>query len=538
MAVRSQSCGILVTLMLLLAGCGGSSSSVQPMPGTDGPADSSPALGMDSAVVESRTELAETAAGTADSPPPLSEPPAAAAPPPAAFREGIAVALRKAATFYREQVASHGGYVYYYSPDLSRRWGEGEATKDQVWVQPPGTPTVGMAYLQAYAATGDKYYLDAATDAAEALVYGQLASGGWTNCIDFDPRGRRSAQYRNGKGKGKNYSSLDDGQTQSAIRLLIHVDEALGFKHDKIHEAAQFALDALMNAQFPNGAFPQVWKGPVVAQPVVRATYPEYDWKTEGRIKEYWNVYTLNDNVPGYVAETLIDAHRIYGDDKYLAALRRLGDFLLLAQMPDPQPAWAQQYNYGMKPIWARKFEPPAISGDESQEVIETLMKIYRETGDNKYLEPIPDALAYLKRSLLPDGRLARYYELETNKPLYMSRRGDNYKLTYDDSKLPGHYGWKVASRLDEIEQQYHELKRGVDGETKAPSPAELKSEVRQIIDEMDDRGRWVSTYRGERLVGQPKFPLDSHYISSDIFSRNITTLSEYLANRRRSVHE
>jgi len=31
-------------------------------------------------------------------------------------------------------------------------------------------------------------------------------------------------------------------------------------------------------------------------------------------------------------------------------------------------------------------------------------MKVYRLTGDAKYLEPIPRALAYLKHSLLADG--------------------------------------------------------------------------------------------------------------------------------------
>jgi uncharacterized protein YyaL (SSP411 family) len=224
--------------------------------------------------------------------------------------------MRKASIFFRNEVASHGGYVYYYSIDFKQRWGEGEATADQIWVQPPGTPTVGMAYLKAYEATGEKFYLDAATDAVEALIYGQLQSGGWTNSIDFDPNGSRIALYRNGKGHGKNYSSLDDGQTQSAIRLLVLADKAHRFEHKKIHESALFALEALLAAQFPNGGFPQVWAGPVEQQPVIKASYPNYDWRTEGRIKRYWDMYTLNDNVPGYVAQTLIDAYRVYGDEK------------------------------------------------------------------------------------------------------------------------------------------------------------------------------------------------------------------------------
>src|SRR5262245_29991069 len=72
------------------------------------------------------------------------------------LRQEALQALKKAATFYRDKVASHGGYVYYYSVDLKERWGEGKASADTIFVQPPGTPTVGMAYLKAYAATGDK----------------------------------------------------------------------------------------------------------------------------------------------------------------------------------------------------------------------------------------------------------------------------------------------------------------------------------------------------------------------------------------------
>ena len=112
-------------------------------------------------------------------------------------------AMRKAAAYYREQVAAHGGYVYYTSADLKQRWGEGVASPDQIFVQPPGTPTVGMAYLAAYKATGDKFYLDAAREAGAALIHGQLDSGGWTQVVDFDPKGSKVAQYRNGKGRGK-----------------------------------------------------------------------------------------------------------------------------------------------------------------------------------------------------------------------------------------------------------------------------------------------------------------------------------------------
>ncbi|WDI40144.1 pectate lyase [Bremerella sp. P1] len=444
----------------------------------------------------------------------------------------VLVAMKKAATYYHDQVAVHGGYVYFYSPDLSKRYGEGTASPDQIWVQPPGTPTVGMAYLEAYHATTDAYYLDAATETAEALIYGQLQSGGWTNCIDFDPKGQRTAQYRNGKGRGKNNTSLDDDQTQSAIRFLVRLDKAYDFKNETIHEAVTTALDALLAAQFANGAFPQVWTGPVdQSLPIQQASFPKYDWKTEGRIKNYWDMYTLNDGLAGSVAAVLVEAHETYGDDRYLSALKKLGDFLILAQLPSPQPAWAQQYNYDMNPIWARRFEPAAVAGRESQDAIETLLTIFEVTRDKKYLEPVPKAVNYLEASILPDGQLARYYELESNRPLYMNRNGKDYFLTYDDKNLPDHYGWKTSQKLEKLKNEYRKLVNSP--KSTGTSKKVSADQVQGILESMDDQGRWITTFKDQKLVGDQRFHPGDQYISSETFAKNIETLSGYLKSSR-----
>lgn len=460
------------------------------------------------------------------------EPCSIAAGPQDALTDEARTAMRRAAAYFHDQVAVHGGYVYYCSLDLEQRWGEGKAAPSEVWVQPPGTPAVGMACLTAYRATGDRFYLDAARDAAGALLYGQLKSGGWTSSIDFDPNGKRTAQYRRGNGRGRNNSTLDDNTTQSALRFLMHLDEILEFRDEEVHEAAHFALEALLKAQYPVGAFPQVWTGPVAGEPPVKASFPDYDWRTEHRVKEYWNFYTLNDNLCGDVADVLLDGLKIYNDQRCATALAKLGDFLLLAQMPEPQPAWAQQYDFEMHPVWARKFEPPAITGHESQDAIETLMKVYRQTNDAKYVEPIPRAIAYLKSSLLPDGRLARLYELRTNKPLYMTR---DYELTFDDNDAPTHYSFKVGARLDRLERQYADLRTERDRKPANKDASRVRrptaERVREIIADLDDQGRWISGKTGERLIGQPKFSPQEQFISSAVFCRNLETLSAIVAS-------
>ncbi len=429
--------------------------------------------------------------------------------------------MRRAAAFYRS-LAVHGGYVYFYSLDLTQRFGEGKASATQVWVQPPGTPTAGMAFLRAHEATGDAFHLEAARAAAHAMVYGQLESGGWIHSVDFDPKGKVH-RYRNGRGGGRNFSALDDGVTQSALRFLMQTDKALQFKDAQIHGAVEIARAALLRAQFANGAFPQGWEHPVPAVKPMKAQFPDYDWRTENRIKNYWDMFTLNDDLAGDVSDTLLTAWEIYRDEASKRALVKLGDFLMLAQMPEPQPAWAQQYDHQMRPIWARKFEPPGISPSESQDAIETLIKVHRLTGDAKYLEPIPRALAYLKRSLLPDGRHARYYELRTNKPLYMTR---DYKLTYSDADVPKHYGFKTESRIAEVERAFLEAQNN---KPAAKEPAPDEREALALVQALDDQGRWVDTSDGARLIGQTVFPAGTRYLSTETFSRNLERLSLFL---------
>ena len=81
-------------------------------------------------------------------------------------------------------------------------------------------------------------------------MHGQLESGCWTDRVDLDPIGKHTGLYRHRKGnlKGRNYSTLDDDKSQSALRLLIEVDRAHGSHNEPIHEAVMYGLEALLKA--------------------------------------------------------------------------------------------------------------------------------------------------------------------------------------------------------------------------------------------------------------------------------------------------
>ena len=152
-----------------LAACG-ADPGVQSTPGDGtGTTSSAPNGGAPEPSGEATGESGENAESADDTgqPPPVDP----------SYGDEARAALSDALDFYRT-LNHHGGWVWTYAEDLSRSWGEGEATADQLWVQPPGTPAIGMVYLRAYWATGDEAYLEAASEAAAALRYGQLESGG------------------------------------------------------------------------------------------------------------------------------------------------------------------------------------------------------------------------------------------------------------------------------------------------------------------------------------------------------------------------
>ena len=446
--------------------------------------------------------------------------------------------LRGAARFFRERVAIEGSYVWRVSADMTFRQGKAKTTATQGWAQPPGTPAVGLAYVDAYQATGERYYLEAAREAALALVKTQLISGGWNEVMEFDAEAEKAWCYRrlmarcNEKGPrkenhGRNAADLDDDVSQSATRLLIAVDaldhHPASGSNPAIGEAARYALDRLVQAQYPNGAWPirldrRVQDQALEAKVGAEARYP-LAWSRRFTDVPSPEFFVLNDHLIENVIRTLLLGHRHYGDGRLLQAALRAGDFLLAAQMPAPQRGWAHVYSSEMEPIWGRPFEPPALASWETASTISALLDLYRYTGFKRYLSAIEPAAEWLENATIGDERWSRFYELETNRPLYVT---SEYKLTYEDDDLPGHYGFQDRFDIPEVLEAYRT--------TLARSPAEangkadtdplddaLFARVEAIIDSLDDQGRW----------------LEGDMLFSKTFVDNVRTLSRFIAAAR-----
>lgn len=243
---------------------------------------------------------------------------------------------------------------------------------------------------------------------------------------------------------------------------------------------------------------------------------------------KYTGFYTLNDDNLQQIAKVLFRAYELEKDERYLAALKKLGDFFIRAQMPEPQPVWAQQYDREMHPAWARKFEPPSVTGYESIGAMETLHQLWVLTGDEKYLAPIQPALAWFERSKLPDGKHARFYELKTNKPLFFVK--DTYELTYDGSNMPTHYSFadEEQDNIDDFKKKLAQSRADLQRKLQGPAtPKEWKSrangviaKVQKALSALDSEGRWLKD-------GQ---------IESGEFVKNLNAMAYYVEAAGKSV--
>lgn len=300
---------------------------------------------------------------------------------------------------------------------------------------------------------------------ARNMVSYQIPDGGWSKNIDMvsgprTPGERYDSDNLNRFSEGGDFdapldpnwnyiATLDNDATWMQIRFLARVTTALLAAH-RDAEAAAFraavrrGVEYLLNAQYPNGGWPQVWP-------------------LEGL---YHDAITINDDAMLHAIEILRDVADGAPDYKFLPQrlVRRAGpaaergiECLLKLQISEGgvKTAWAQQYDaLTLEPTSARNYEMPALTSDESVPVMEFFMGLPDATRAE--VAAVRDAAAWFKKVEIfgyrdgsgdffadrrsPQGRMlvavsgagpiwARFYQMGTDKPIF----GDRDKTIHDD---------------------------------------------------------------------------------------------------------
>ncbi len=458
--------------------------------------------------------------------------------------EQVLKTMKTATEYMLNTVSYNGGFVWTYLPDFSREWGEMEAKRTMAWVQ-SGTPQVGQLLLDAYHATGDEYYYQAAEKVANALIWGQQDCGGWNYCFDFAGEGSLKDWY-NTVGKNgwrleefQHYygnATFDDSSTTDAAKFILRM---YAEKFDpKFRPSLDKVINFVLESQYPIGGWPQ--------------RYPlMYDHPFRGQ-KDYSSYITLNDDVIPQCIDFLVQCYQVLGTQNIKDAVLRAMYCVILLQQGEPYAGWSDQYTVqDLKPGNGRSYEPRGISNNTTQSMCRQLMRFYTLTGDSRFLAGIPAALKYLETQKLPkseyeklgrqwtdsmDSFMApRFINPETGIPQYIHRVGSNvqnghYYVDQNITNTIGHYSSLSNVNIKAIRDQYEQIKKvpveeltkdsplfstgehrlneyytvrmGQQGGGRAPAgfggfqPMSLEDQVQQVISALTPEGCWLSPLR------------------------------------------
>ena len=304
------------------------------------------------------------------------------------------------------------------------------------------------------------YASPAARAAADTVLRYQSQPGAWPKNTDLlVPPTPASLAALEKEGKA---NTIDNGATTLPIRFLARLTEATG--EARYRDAVLRGVDYLLASQYPNGGFPQFF-------PLRQGYYSHITYNDGAMILA---LELLRDVAESRASFGFVDAAR---RTRAAEAVARGIDCILRTQVRHAGrlTAWCAQHDERtLAPAWARKYEPPSLSGSESVGVVRFLMAIERPTPGivaavegavawfravpirGQRVESVPVAGGKPDRRLVADPAApplwARFYDLETNRPLYMDRDSkplsDFSQVSYERRSGYGYHGDWPASLL------------------------------------------------------------------------------------------
>lgn len=302
---------------------------------------------------------------------------------------------------------------------------------------------------------------------AERMLVYQLSNGAWPKQLED----KSVVKYETpidealmAKIKATTYmhATIDNRATSREINALV---KAYKTTHNKAYlQAVEKGLDYLLKAQYKNGGWPQYYPD----QSSYRAEITYNDDAIVNVLNIMQDIVTQSDDFD-VVDQTYIA--------KAENAVKRGLDCILKTQIVQNGKAsiWAAQYDQNsLKPAKARAFEPASLSTSESTNIVRFLMRIKNPSTELK--TAITDAINWFNTAKItgykfdkfPDGKdrgliadpssviWARFYDLQTNQPIFGDRDNAVYKNVADISfERRNGYAWYGTWANNLINKEY-----------------------------------------------------------------------------------
>ena len=283
---------------------------------------------------------------------------------------------------------------------------------------------------------------DSARRMAEIILSFQAPNGGWSKHVDFTKHARRPGEsYFTESTDWEWISTIDNDQTTEEIHFLARADRV---RRDPRYERAIVrGIDYLLESQYPNGCFPQVY-------PLEGSYHDAATFNDDATVNALTVLRETSQGMYPYAtAEQLRRATRAFdnGIECILDAQVRVAGRLT---------GWGQQHDpLTLEPTSARSYELTSLTAQESAAIADLLMTLASPSdrvvkavyGATDWLAAIPiHRYAYdhyeLRRQEDAGPLWGRLYEIGTNRIMMANR--DGVKL-YDWNKLTDRrsgYGW------------------------------------------------------------------------------------------------